>query len=133
MKIQSIERTFIDKIFAICDYHLHGTYERFSRHIYDLHMIWNSNILDINKVNECVDKVIVERQKNSKINLSCKNGSNPKEVLEEIIELEVFKRDFNEVTITFLHKRVSYEECISSLEAIIQSNIIPEYIHELVR
>ena len=34
MPIQTMERTFIDKLFAICDYHLQKEYNRYSRHIY---------------------------------------------------------------------------------------------------
>lgn len=38
MRVSSIERTFVDKIFAICDYYLNNlSVERQSRHIYDLY------------------------------------------------------------------------------------------------
>ena len=32
MQIQTIERTFIDKLFALCDYHISKKYDRYSRH-----------------------------------------------------------------------------------------------------
>ena len=35
MTVQDIRRTFVDKVFAICDYYLAGKSERYSRHIYD--------------------------------------------------------------------------------------------------
>lgn len=39
IRVQSIERTFVDKIFAICDYYLGQRIEEHSRHIYDLYKI----------------------------------------------------------------------------------------------
>lgn len=38
MTLQSLERTFADKVFAICDYYMEGKVKRHSRHIYDLYM-----------------------------------------------------------------------------------------------
>jgi len=42
MCVQTIERTFVNKLFAICDYYLKDDYNRKSRHIYDVHMMWES-------------------------------------------------------------------------------------------
>ena len=39
VKTQKLERTFVDKIFAICDYHISRKLTRQSRHIYDLYKI----------------------------------------------------------------------------------------------
>ena len=36
---QSIERTLIDKIFALCDYYLSDKIDRHSRHLYDIYKI----------------------------------------------------------------------------------------------
>ena len=38
---QTIERTLIDKVFAICDYYMRGELERHSRHLYDIYKIVN--------------------------------------------------------------------------------------------
>ena len=48
IKVQALERTFIDKVFAICDYFLSGKKERNSRHIYDLYKIYPHIKLDNN-------------------------------------------------------------------------------------
>lgn len=32
MNLQSLERTYIDKVFALCDYYLQGKSKRYSRH-----------------------------------------------------------------------------------------------------
>ena len=39
MKIQGIDRTLADKIFAICDYYLQGKEQKHSRHIYDIYKL----------------------------------------------------------------------------------------------
>lgn len=45
---QTIERTFIDKLFAICDYYLLNKSTRLSRHLYDLHKLFaHVNIKEI--------------------------------------------------------------------------------------
>lgn len=36
MNVQSIERTFVDKVFAVCDYKIQNTQDRDSRHLYDI-------------------------------------------------------------------------------------------------
>ena len=39
MKTQCIERTFIDKVFALCDYFLQNKIPSHSRHIYDIYKL----------------------------------------------------------------------------------------------
>lgn len=36
MGVQSIERTFVDKVFAVCDYKIQNMQDRDSRHLYDI-------------------------------------------------------------------------------------------------
>ncbi len=36
MQVQSLERTFIDKVFAVCDYRIQNMMDRDSRHLYDI-------------------------------------------------------------------------------------------------
>lgn len=128
MPIQTLERTFVDKIFATCDYHMHGKYNRYSRHLYDIHKIWNSGLLDLDKVIEILPTVIKDRQMKPEINLSCVPGVKPKEVLEEIIKKEVYKQDYNKVTSTFLYVQVEYEECIKTIRSILKEGLIPKII-----
>lgn len=60
--VQSIERTFLDKLFALCDYYEKNESTRYSRHLYDLHKIWNSEYLDIDIVEKILPAVITIRQ-----------------------------------------------------------------------
>lgn len=39
MKVQGIDWTLIDKVFAICDYYLNNRVRKHSRHIYDIYKL----------------------------------------------------------------------------------------------
>lgn len=128
MLIQSIERTFIDKVFALCDYHIVGKYERYSRHLYDLHMIWKSSHLDRVVLKNVIHDVINDRQRFEDRNPSCKKGSFPNKILKEIIDKGEYKNDYLIVTDKLIYKSVPYEICTDSILEIINSGIIPELI-----
>jgi len=128
MLIQSVERTFIDKLFAICDYHLEGKYNRYSRHIYDIHMIWQSGKLNMELMKSIVIDVVKDRQRYGLRNLSCLPGAKPIEILREIIKTNVYENDYKDVTSKFIYKLVDYSAAIKSLTEIIDSSIIPSLI-----
>lgn len=46
VQVQSIESTFIDKVFAIGDYYLSDQSENHSQHIYDLYKIYTNIVFD---------------------------------------------------------------------------------------
>ena len=39
MRVQSLNRTLIDKVFAVCDYYLQGKAHRNARHFYDIYKL----------------------------------------------------------------------------------------------
>ncbi|MDA2067871.1 nucleotidyl transferase AbiEii/AbiGii toxin family protein [Bacillus cereus] len=128
MEIQTIDRTFIDKLFAICDYHLKGDYDRFSRHIYDVHKIWHSDFLKKDELNSLIDQVIEARQTLGKNTLSCQEKAKPNDILQEIIDTAVFKDDYNAVTTNFLFNVVEYEVAINTLQEIVKMELLPNEI-----
>lgn len=128
MQIQTIERTFIDKLFALCDYHILGKYYRYSRHLYDIHKIWISKKLDIKLSKEIMNDVIADRFQFGTQNHSVKPGTRINALLQEIIDEKVYEKDFNEVTKEFLFTETSYDELITSLQQIIDDNIMPNEI-----
>ena len=109
MLVQTMERTFIDKLFALCDYHLRQNYDCYSRHLYDIHMMWTSEQLDKEKLMFIIPDIIAARQRFPKQNLSALPNSKPKTLLMEIIKTAVFKNDYNNVTLNLIHKKVNYE------------------------
>lgn len=48
IRVQTLERTLVDKVFAICDYLLDNKTKRQSRHIYDLSRLLSLVALDDN-------------------------------------------------------------------------------------
>jgi hypothetical protein len=129
MQIQTIERTFIDKLFALCDYHITEKYYRYSRHLYDIHKIWISKKLDIKLVKDIMNDVIADRSQFGTQNHSVKPGTMINSILQEIIDANVYEKDFNEVTKEFLFTETSYDELIISLQQIIDDKIMPDKIN----
>ncbi len=128
--IQTIERTFLDKMFAICDYHLDSKYNRHSRHIYDVYMIWESRILDMELLKSIIQDVIMDRQIYGNKNKSCIPGVKPDEILHEIIEKEVYKDDFDIVTTQFVSEPIEYSICINGLKEILATGFVPSIIKD---
>lgn len=128
MMVQSIERTFIDKIYAICDCYLSNKLDRNSRHIYDIHKIWTSDFLDVPGLKSLAKHVAKDRQRVGRNNLSCEPGSKPKLILQKIINTEAFRNDYEKITANLIFDEVSYQDCIGSIENLIYLNFIPEVI-----
>ena len=121
MLLQSLERTFADKVFAICDYYLSGKIQRNSRHIYDLYMLLPKLTLDASYKKLVAE--IREQRAGMSICLSAKRGVNISDILKRIIKDEVDRSDYEEITTYFQNHPVEYEEVIDVLEKIIQSKI----------
>lgn len=118
---QSFVRTFIDKIFAICDYYLSNNPTRNSRHLYDLHMLWPL-VKNEKNIKKMIIFVRTERKELKKC-LSAADEININEVINKIIEEKFYINDYNQITKLMLFKDVSYDEVILSLKDILNSKI----------
>ncbi|MFJ7891388.1 nucleotidyl transferase AbiEii/AbiGii toxin family protein [Lysinibacillus xylanilyticus] len=127
INVQKIDRTFIDKIFAICDYHELGTYDRYSRHIYDIHKIWINKLVEIEGLKGLLPDII-EVRKQGRNTFSCQDGYELVKKLEEIINSHVYRKDYDTNTREFLSEELSYEVAISSLIEILDSGLLPQKI-----
>lgn len=121
MNLQSLERTFIDKVFALCDYYLSEKIQRNSRHIYDLFMLKPQISFD-EGFKRLIKEVRNERAK-SIICLSAKKGVRLEEILDTIIRKEIYRSDYEEITTYFQNRPVSYQEATQVLNYIIDSEI----------
>lgn len=112
---QTLERTFIDKVFAICDYYLLNKSARLSRHLYDLHKLYTH--IDIEEVTTLLPDVHKLR---SKIELcpSAKQNVDIKKVLNDIINSDYFKKDYKNITSLLIYDDTSYSDCIETLKKI---------------
>lgn len=110
------ERTLVDKIFAICDYHLNKKLDRQSRHIYDIHQLLDYVSLDASFI-ELLLKVR-EYRKSLDTCLSSKEGMVVSTLLFELIGQDTYKRDYNSKTFPLLYDHVRYEDCLHSIKKI---------------
>lgn len=111
MRVQSLERTFIDKVFAICDYRLQDMQDRDSRHLYDIAKLLP--MVEINaELDALVDEVREDRMQ-SKNNPSAQPEHNIPEMLREIINSRFYEPDYNNITKRLLYEDVSYDEAIA--------------------
>jgi len=117
--VQSINRTFIDKIFAICDYYEKGTTKRQSRHIYDLYKLFDKINFDL-EFFELFNKVREDRKNGDKKRcVSAQDGYDLISTLEKIVEKDFYRDDFNGTTSYLLLEEVKYEDCKDNLMRII--------------
>ena len=117
MNVQSIERTFVDKVFAICDYKIQNMQDRDSRHIYDI-----CKLLREVELNEELDKLIDmvrDDRMQSKNNPSAQLEYIIPDMLKEIIRSRFYEPDYKNVTQKLLYEDISYDYAIENGIAII--------------
>ncbi len=117
MSVQSLERTFIDKVFAVCDYRIQDMQDRDSRHLYDIAKLLTKVELTP-ELGELIDEVREDRMK-SKNNPSAQLKYNIPDMLKEIISSRFYESDYNNITRRLLYEDVSYDEAIEKGIAII--------------
>lgn len=118
VRVQSLERTFIDKLFAIADYYLCNEKSEHSRHLYDLYKI-KDNIIFNDDFFKLFDEVKNERKMHEKC-LSAMDNISLVEVLNEIVEKDYYKLDYEDITCNLLFEKVDYQAVKSSLTDIIR-------------
>lgn len=121
VNVQSAERTFIDKIYAIADYYLTDNLYEHSRHIYDIYKLYSA--VKINDELKVLAEQVVYDRKQDRNCPSAKDGVNIKQVLKEIVDTNAYKKDYDEVTANLLFEKVPYDTAIKALSDIIQSRL----------
>lgn len=121
MKVQDIDRTLIDKIFAICDYYLQGKVQKHSRHIYDIYKLLPLVPQD-DSFKNLVHEVRILRAKSPVCPSALPDVDIP-QLLERIIEEKAYKPDYDTLTTQLLEEQLSYEVVINSLKVIARSEI----------
>lgn len=121
IRVQTLDRTLVDKVFAVCDYMLDNKTERQSRHIYDL-----SRLLTLVKLDDDLKALIKEVREDRKLGTKCysaQDGVSVPNLLRQMIDTEFFKKDYEDSTEKLLSKPVTYEEAIKAIEMIIASDV----------
>lgn len=124
VRVQTLDRTLVDKVFALCDYMLDQKKERQSRHIYDLY-----KLLSVVELNDRLKKLVKEVREERKAGAKCLSAQDEVDVqslIVEMVQTEAYKKDYRENTSKLLFKSVSYEDAIASLERIIESGVFQD-------
>lgn len=112
MNVQSIRRTFVDKVFAICDYRIQNMQDRDSRHLYDICKLAAQLKMD-EEMDALVDKVREDRML-SPNNPSAQLEYIIPEMLKEIIESKFYESDYKNVTQKLLYEDIDYDYAVQN-------------------
>lgn len=112
MNVQSINRTFVDKVFAICDYRIQNMKDRDSRHLYDICKLAEQVQLD-EELDKLIDNVREDRML-SKNNPSAQLQYAIPEILKEIIESRFYESDYKNVTQKLLYDEMDYDYAVQN-------------------
>lgn len=116
MQLQALNRTFVDKIFALCDYYLVNRAKRCSRHMYDIYKL-------APKVErgDSLKQLYHEVRKHRSGMPICPSAKEDVDVSGLIIEFcnnEFYKEDYKLITDYFADDFVAYEDCVQLLRDI---------------
>lgn len=121
MKVQGLERTLTDKVFAVCDYYLQDKVKKHSRHIYDIY-----KLLPYVPQDEEYCRLVQEIRKtrrSSPVCLSAQDGVDVPELLKKIIKEAAYKADYQNLTGGLLEEKISYEVAIKALSVIAEGKM----------
>ncbi|WP_418253674.1 nucleotidyl transferase AbiEii/AbiGii toxin family protein [Gordonibacter urolithinfaciens] len=118
VKANSLDRTLVDKTFALCDYYLMGGHSiyRQSRHIYDLFKLLDHVHLDESLLS-LFSKVRAQREPSERCP-SAKSGVDLAMLLGEIALKDVYRNDYVNVTMPLLYESIPYESAVASIHRI---------------
>lgn len=123
MHVQSLERTYIDKVFALCDYYIQGKSERYSRHMYDLYKL-QTFIYFGKGFAELVNEVREHRANmGEKLCPSAQKTVSVPKILKSLCEEDFFKEDYETITEYFVQDMVTYDEAKENILGIAEDTM----------
>lgn len=121
LNVQTAERTLVDKVFALGDYYLSDAVHEHSRHVYDIYKLLGEVNLGPD-MKTLVHNVREERKPHANCR-SAKDNIDMNALLQEIVDKEVYKQDYENITAKILFEEVPYETAIMALKKVITSEI----------
>lgn len=116
MKVQDINRTLVDKVFALCDYYLLNKIERHSRHLYDIY-----KLLPLVPQDDSFKKLVNEVREVRVHSLACPSAKPDVDVVEllnKIISEKIYKSDYENLTEKILSENLKYDTVIQAIKQI---------------
>ncbi len=109
MCVQSLNRTLIDKLFAVCDYYLLGKAHRNARHLYDIYKLTEHVEID-NDFLKLVKEVCAHRiDMGSEIAPAAPLDVDILELVRRICDEDFYKEDYQETTLKLFSDSLEYE------------------------
>lgn len=109
MRVQSLNRTLIDKVFALCDYYLQGKARRNARHLYDIYKLADYVEVDEAFLN-LVKEVRTHRiEMGSEIAPAAPLDVNILELVQRICDEDFYKEDYKDTTLKLISDSLEYE------------------------
>lgn len=121
LNVQTAERTLIDKLYALGDYYLSDSVHEHSRHIYDIY-----KLLDIVSLNDNLKCLANEVQQERKPHEQCRSAKDEVDMnmlLREIIDKDIYKKDYEDITEKLLFEDVKYDVAIDALKKVVDYNL----------
>src|SRR5699024_7188743 len=109
MNVQSLERTFSDKIFAICDHFLKKDASRHSRHLYDLYFLYKNGNMDFVLLKTTFEEVRKILQSDLERNPSSASGVEISKTLYNLLECDFYKEDYDRTTTLLVGEGLNYD------------------------
>jgi predicted nucleotidyltransferase component of viral defense system len=109
MSVQAIERTMIDKIFALCDYYMLGKAHRNSRHLYDIY-----KLAPYVKKDDSFQKLVLEVRRHrmgmsEAVAPSAREEVDVEKVICEICDSDFYKQDYVDTTNRLISDAIAYD------------------------
>lgn len=110
MQVQALERTLIDKVFALCDYYLQDKPARNSRHLYDIYKI-AKEITVTNDFRKLITEVRAHRQSmKNDISPATDNSVDIPALIKKFCEKDFYADDYEKTTKNLISDDISYNE-----------------------
>lgn len=121
MNLQSLERTYIDKVFALCDYYLQGKSKRYSRHLYDIYKL--TPLIEFNDGFAALIQEVREHRSKMRICPSADETVDVPSVILEFCDNSFYREDYQAITDYFAKDTVSYDDVIGQMRMLATSNL----------
>ena len=113
MRVQSVNRTLIDKMFAVCDYYMLDRSRRNSRHLYDIYKLY-PHVIEDEAFYELVKEVWLHRSKMDKmVAPSARENVDILGLVGKLSDEDFYKDDYDNRTKGLISDDLSYDVVIA--------------------